>query len=447
MVNTSAANNIIMIATSKSLDKVSLLVWKAASSTTTNNVRQCRSLSVQSLSSRTRNNDGSTIFSYQFSKRQHKDWSSPDHHRHRRRNHSHYHNFCQMNRQMSTTKAAQQKQNLRTNAPQHDSGILFSSLEPLHRISSSSRLSIQQQEGGGEEAQQSSNQTQKKKTLIPVSHHAIHNNNTVRFSSSATNSSSNYESDLIVVLDMDECLIHSQFLQPKIPHNGSKTKNNKNDYRQHELERDEYEYQKEISENDVDLVVEEGERCDYFQFGLSSMRKDEEEVKEIVHVNKRPHLDYFLKEVTNRFDTYIFTAAMKVYAQPLLNNFAKELIPEQKRFYRESCVFDENLSVYVKDLHQVFSSTSSEEEMNKKRIVLVDNNPLSFLANPSNGILVSNFYDDPRDETLIAVLDLLHELEPVDDVRPVLDEKFGLRSALTDVISKSPIYNNVKNRK
>jgi hypothetical protein len=31
-----------------------------------------------------------------------------------------------------------------------------------------------------------------------------------------------------------------------------------------------------------------------------------------------------------------------------------------------------------------------------KRAVLVDKNPNSFLANPSNGILVSNFHDDPE---------------------------------------------------
>ncbi len=66
-------------------------------------------------------------------------------------------------------------------------------------------------------------------------------------------------------------------------------------------------------------------------------------------------------------------------------------------------------------------------------MVLVDNNPYSFIANPQNGILVSNFYDDPKDDTLQAVIELLNELDSVDDVRPVLNEKFGLEDALKEI--------------
>jgi TFIIF-interacting CTD phosphatase-like protein len=75
----------------------------------------------------------------------------------------------------------------------------------------------------------------------------------------------------------------------------------------------------------------------------------------------------------------------------------------------------------------------------ERRVVLVDNNPLSFLPNPSNGILVSPFYDDPKDDTLEAVMELLHELDESDDVRPILDDKFGLKDALEDVVKGGPI--------
>jgi hypothetical protein len=64
--------------------------------------------------------------------------------------------------------------------------------------------------------------------------------------------------------------------------------------------------------------------------------------------------------------------------------------------------------------------------------------PISFLANPEHGILVSSFYDDCRDTTLPAVLALLHELEDVRDVRPVLDAKFRLRQALDDISRGRP---------
>ena len=62
----------------------------------------------------------------------------------------------------------------------------------------------------------------------------------------------------------------------------------------------------------------------------------------------------------------------------------------------------------------------------------------SFLANPEHGILVSSFYDDSRDTTLPAVLDLLHELDKHEDVRPVLNEKFRLKQALDDISSGRP---------
>jgi hypothetical protein len=52
------------------------------------------------------------------------------------------------------------------------------------------------------------------------------------------------------------------------------------------------------------------------------------------------------------------------------------------------------------------------------------------MAQPENGILVSNFYDDSDDESLPAVYKLLEEIDELNDVRPKLDNKFGLRIAL-----------------
>ena len=52
--------------------------------------------------------------------------------------------------------------------------------------------------------------------------------------------------------------------------------------------------------------------------------------------------------------------------------------------------------------------------------------------------MVSSFYDDSRDTTLPAVLDLLNELDKHEDVRPVLDAKFRLREALDDISRGRP---------
>lgn len=220
-----------------------------------------------------------------------------------------------------------------------------------------------------------------------------------------------FESDLVVVLDMDECLIHSQFFQQN---------HTTNTYRQQEASRDQH--SNKDDDEPTSLITS---ACESFRLSLPD--------GDLVQVHKRPNLDLFLQTITSRYETHVFTAAMSVYASPLLDVLDPDGAMFQQRFYREDCTLDPKLGVYVKDLSKALSQRSCGGMYNEQRAVLVDNNPFSFLANPSNGILVSNFYDDPKDDTLQAVMELLHELEDVEDVRTVLDAKFGLTDALKEV--------------
>merc|ERR1711862_388356 len=114
-------------------------------------------------------------------------------------------------------------------------------------------------------------------------------------------------------------------------------------------------------------------------------------------------------------ETHIFTAAMPIYADPILNRLDPENTLLAGRWYRDSCVYDETSvgrPAYVKNLKRILDNNNN----NLQRTVLVDNNPLSFLANPTNGILVSSFYNDPYDKTLPAVLEPLHRLDGLEDV-------------------------------
>ena len=65
----------------------------------------------------------------------------------------------------------------------------------------------------------------------------------------------------------------------------------------------------------------------------------------------------------------------------------------KKRFFRSSCKFIHGH--YLKDLSVLGKCLS--------RVCLVDNNPVSFIANPSNGIPVPSFYDDPKDTVGVCV--------------------------------------------
>jgi len=245
-----------------------------------------------------------------------------------------------------------------------------------------------------------------------------------------------YSSDLVVVLDMDECLIHSQFLSDQLV----------DKYRQVEdrpATSSSSFHQGYDNEESESIILS---TCQSFRISLPD--------GDLVNVNKRPNLDIFLKEITSRYETYIFTAAMEVYASPVLDVLDPHGEMFRGRFYRDTCVYSPDLGVYAKDLCHVLrerklminSEENDEEycdendclECDERRVVLVDNNPLSFLPNPSNGILVSSFYDDPKDDTLEAVMELLYELDESDDVRPILDEKFGLKDALNDVVKGTP---------
>ena len=141
--------------------------------------------------------------------------------------------------------------------------------------------------------------------------------------------------------------------------------------------------------------------------------------------NLRPNLHWFLDKCTALFDTYVFTAGTEAYASPLL-----DLIdPERKlkgRFYRTSCrrVVCELGELYLKDL----SSLPIPQPLS--RMVLVDNNPVSFLVQPCNGIPVVSWYDNVHDVVLKEVLDILKDISTLDDVRSKLDAMFGLKVEL-----------------
>lgn len=211
-----------------------------------------------------------------------------------------------------------------------------------------------------------------------------------------------YESDMVVILDMDECIIHSQFLSSPAAAQ----------VYAHQLKA-----QQRHHHNDA---TKKKKAVDNFRFSLPD--------GDLVHVNVRPGLTEFLKAVTDRFETHVFTAAVDVYAKPLLDRLDPTGTMFAGRWYREHCAWDADQGAYVKDLSRL-----PIYEGKPDRVVLVDNNPLSFLANPSNGILVSSFYSDASDQTLPAVWDLLNELDTESDVRPVLEERFGLTRALRDV--------------
>lgn len=192
------------------------------------------------------------------------------------------------------------------------------------------------------------------------------------------------EERVALVLDMDECLVHSKFV-------------NEVEYRQSEYRPSELKQYADTFEIEMD----DGERA---------------------VVYKRPGLDRFLEEASKHFDVYVFTAGLEAYGKPILD----ELDPKGNlfagRFFRESC--QQRKGMFLKDLRVVRKDLS--------KVILVDNNPVSFLLQPSNGIPVPSFYDDASDRTLESLTKVLASLRALEDVRPRLHQLFRLADLLSE---------------
>lgn len=189
---------------------------------------------------------------------------------------------------------------------------------------------------------------------------------------------------IALVLDMDECLVHSKF-QSEVEYRQA-------EYRPSELQ---------TYTDSFEIVMDDGERA---------------------IVNKRPGLDRFLEEASKHFDVYVFTAGLEAYGKPILDALDPKGTLFAGRFFRASCQVRKGM--FLKDLRVVRKDLS--------KVILVDNNPVSFLLQPSNGIPVPSFYDDESDRTLQSLTKVLMSLNDLEDVRPRLHQLFRLADLLSD---------------
>lgn len=110
----------------------------------------------------------------------------------------------------------------------------------------------------------------------------------------------------------------------------------------------------------------------------------------------RPFAQNFLKEMAKHYEIIIFTAALKDYADFILDRLDTEGCISH-RLYRHNCSFSEN--VYQKDLNKLNRDLS--------RTLIVDNNAENFQLQPENGIYIRSWYNDPNDEALKKLAPLL----------------------------------------
>ena len=245
-------------------------------------------------------------------------------------------------------------------------------------------------------------------------------------------------SDLIVVLDMDECLIHFGIQEEQEQDQQENESSQTSSTSACDEEEDEEDH-KNIDATENGAVV----ATDHSTFMYVNEHK----------VLLRPGLIHFLRFVTARFQTHIFTAGTKDYADSILDQLCL-LVGDKnafcKRWYRSDCDTIDILdpltgfcidSIYVKPLSKV-AEWAGRDAQDLRRIVHVDDQPRNFLLNHGNGIRVAEWRgDNPDDSVLSEVTKVLRKIDTdgFGDVRPHLrNESYKTLKDQLDMLNLFP---------
>ena len=212
----------------------------------------------------------------------------------------------------------------------------------------------------------------------------------------------------VLLLDLDETLIHSDFNLEYL--NDKKVK-----------------YDTIIKFKDTESDFEENYE-DYYDMRRKKLKHElfNEEKEYKVGVFIRKGAKEFLTEVSKYFVVGIFTASVKAYADAVIDYLDPNKNLIQFRLYRDNCI-NVNDKIFVKDLRII-------KGIDIKDIILLDNSIYSFSAQINNGILVNSFFNDKDDIELYNVLGyLLNFLVKAEDVRVVNEQFFNFDKIINDL--------------
>jgi carboxy-terminal domain RNA polymerase II polypeptide A small phosphatase len=130
----------------------------------------------------------------------------------------------------------------------------------------------------------------------------------------------------------------------------------------------------------------------------------------LVYSFKRPGVDEFLRRCGERYEVIVYTAALKIYADPLLDILDKHGVIRH-RLFRESCTYYKYN--HVKNLNLLGRDLS--------RTIIVDDSPVSYRFHPDNAVDISHWssYDDEQknDDDLRILQDFCEVIESEEEVR------------------------------
>ncbi|KAJ1502433.1 hypothetical protein HMI54_010212 [Coelomomyces lativittatus] len=149
-------------------------------------------------------------------------------------------------------------------------------------------------------------------------------------------------------------------------------------------------------------------------FWIEVIQNNDMRTREIFWVYKRPGVDQFLRELSRVYQIYIFTAGIKEYASQILDQLDPEGTIFHGRFYRDDCTEIKGQGTFAKDLTKISDALH--------RMVLVDNTPTCYSLQPENGIPIKSWYTDLYDGHLHRLREFLTQVSTAPDLRHVISE-------------------------
>ena len=156
----------------------------------------------------------------------------------------------------------------------------------------------------------------------------------------------------------------------------------------------------EFSENKLLLVLDLDETLIHSDLDLKYTAHDKYvEISDgsVIPLNVRPYVLEFLDFCYQYFDIVIYTASCSDYADPILDYIEEEGKVKyfKYRLYRENCIVYGNF--YIKDL-LIFDKPL-------EKTIIVDNNLFSFCHYLNNGVLVTSYYNENDDLDLLSLIE------------------------------------------
>lgn len=135
-------------------------------------------------------------------------------------------------------------------------------------------------------------------------------------------------------------------------------------------------------------------------------------------IYRRPHLEAFMEAVFDAFEHVgVWTASTLPYAEPVLDTFVDR---SRLAFVwgRERCTYHYDTDTYEAVLLKPLQKLR-RVGYRREHVLYVDDSPEKIQRSYSNLVPIRPFVGNLDDEELPLLLDYLHELGPLDNIRPV----------------------------